>query len=146
MKILQVINISDEIVEAFELLIPQLANVIPPNKGQLEKIISSDNCCLYIARDGNVDKIVGTLTLIVMNTPTGVQAWIEDVVVDENARGKGVGKALILTSLKRAEEMGAKSVCLTSRPSRVDANRLYRSLGFIQPETNYYRFIIEKKE
>ncbi len=80
------------------------------------------------------------MTLVVFRIPTGVRAWIEDVVVDEAARGRGVGEALNRAALELAERRGARSVDLTSRPSREAANRLYRKLGFVERETNVYRF------
>ena len=84
--------------------------------------------------------IVGTLTLVVFRIPTGVRAWIEDVVVDESVRGRGVGKALTLAAVDLATKVGARTVDLTSRPSREEANRLYRRLGFELRDTNVYRY------
>ncbi len=84
--------------------------------------------------------IVGTLTLVVFRIPTGLRAWIEDVVVDESVRGRGVGEALTLAAIDLAAAAGARTVDLTSRPSREAANRLYRRLGFEQRDTNVYRY------
>ena len=75
--------------------------------------------------------------------PTGVRAWIEDVVVDGDARGRGVGEALNRHALDRARMLGAKTVDLTSRPSREAANRLYQRIGFVPRETNVYRFDLD---
>jgi ribosomal protein S18 acetylase RimI-like enzyme len=80
------------------------------------------------------------LTLAVFPIPTGVRAWIEDVVVDQSARGRGVGEALSRRALELAAQAGARTVELTSRPSREAANRLYRRLGFEARETNVYRY------
>jgi len=77
---------------------------------------------------------------VAFRIPTGVGAWIEDVVVDERARRRGVGEALIAAAIRLAEESGARHVNLTSRPEREAANRLYRRLGFEERETNVYRF------
>ena len=90
-----------------------------------------------VAEEGGV--IVGSLTLVVFPIPTGIRAWIEDVVVDADARGQGVGAALITEALNRAERLSATTVDLTSRASREAANRLYRRLGFELRETNVYR-------
>jgi ribosomal protein S18 acetylase RimI-like enzyme len=79
------------------------------------------------------------LTLAVFRIPTGVRAWIEDVVVDENQRGRGVGEALTQAALELASARGARTVDLTSRPSRDIANRLYKRMGFELRETNVYR-------
>ena len=94
---------------------------------------------LLVARHGEPPEIVGTLTLVVFRIPTGLRAWVEDVVVDDSARGQGVGSALTREALRRAEAAGARTVDLTSRPSREAANRLYRRLGFEMRETNVYR-------
>jgi ribosomal protein S18 acetylase RimI-like enzyme len=81
------------------------------------------------------------LTLIVFRISTGVRAWIEDVVVDETARGRGVGEALSQEAVRRALALGARTVELTSRPSREAANRLYQRLGFVRRDSNLYRYI-----
>jgi len=86
---------------------------------------------------------VGSLTLALFRIPTGVRAWIEDVVVDETVRGQGIGEALNGEALRIAKENGAGSVDLTSRPSREAANRLYQRLGFQTRETNVYRYTFE---
>ena len=86
--------------------------------------------------------IVGSLTLVVFHIPTGIRAWIEDVVVDSDARGKGVGEVLNKFALDEAKRQGATTVDLTSRPSREAANRLYQRIGFKARETNVYRFQI----
>ena len=80
---------------------------------------------------------------VVTCIPTGVRAWIEDVVVDTSARGKGAGEALTRAALERAAELGAKTVDLTSRPSREAANRLYQRVGFVLRQSNLYRYTLE---
>ena len=120
-------------------LLPQLSSsAAPPTQAQLEEIVDSPATQLLVARiDGEV---VGALTLVVFRIPSGVRAWIEDVVVDEDTRGQGVGEALNREALRLAAEQGAKTVELTSRPSREAANRLYQRLGFKVRDTNVYRF------
>ena len=88
-------------------------------------------------------KIVGMLTLAVFRIPSGVRAWIEDVVVDTEMRGNGIGAALVRRAIEIAQESKAKTVDLTSRPSREAANRLYQRLGFEQRSTNVYRYTVE---
>ena len=134
-------SVTDELVDAFALLIPQLSSSNPaPGREQLQAIVSSPSCVLFVARvDG---RIVGSLTLATFTIPTGVRAWIEDVVVDGSARGHGVGEALSLAAIDEARARGAVTVELTSRPSREAANRLYRRIGFVQRETNVYRFTL----
>ena len=132
--------VTDELVAAFARLIPQLSRSNPaPAAEELATIVSSPATVLLVARDDD-GAIVGSLTLAVFRIPTGVRAWIEDVVVDESARGTGVGEALNREALRLASEAGAVTVDLTSRPSREAANRLYKRLGFVQRDTNVYRY------
>ena len=132
---------TDEVVEAFARLVPQLSKTsVPPDRAALDRIVSSPAITLLIARtDG---KISGTLTLVMFPIPTGIRAWIEDVVVDEAARGQGIGEALSQEAIKIAEEAGARTVDLTSRPSREAAGRLYEKIGFKLRETRVYRYLV----
>jgi ribosomal protein S18 acetylase RimI-like enzyme len=127
---------TDELVQAMAVLIPQLSKSNPPPSAtDLNAII-----VLFIARVNG--KIAGALTLATFRIPTGVRAWIEDVVVDSEARGHGVGEALNMAAIAEARSRGAITVELTSRPSREAANRLYQRIGFVQRETNIYRYTI----
>jgi ribosomal protein S18 acetylase RimI-like enzyme len=133
-------SVSDELVAAVGRLVRQLSTSAPsPRWSDLDQIVSSPTSSLLIARDAE-GRIVGMLTLATFRIPTGMRAWIEDVVVDQAARGQGVGEALSKRALEAAAEAGAKTVELTSRPSREAANRLYRRLGFQERETNVYRY------
>ena len=139
MKIYEVTEVGDELIEAFSRLIPQLSSSNPPpTRELLTRIVRSEASRLLVAEDDGV--ILGSLTLAVFLIPTGTRAWIEDVVVDDAARGKGVGGALNTHALALAAELGATTVDLTSRPSRDVANRLYQQLGFERRETNVYRY------
>lgn len=141
MDIIEVSEVTDELVKAFDRLIPQLSSSNPPPTREfLADIVSSDASHLLIATEDGM--IYGSLTLVVFPIPTAIRAWIEDVVVDGEARGKGVGAALNTAALDMARELGAATVDLTSRPSREAANRLYQRLGFEARETNIYRFKI----
>ncbi|MGB3054513.1 MAG: GNAT family N-acetyltransferase [Acidimicrobiales bacterium] len=131
---------TDELVEAFVRLTPQLSSSAPPPGAvELAEIVASPATHLLVAR-GDDGTILGSLTLVLFRIPTGMRAWIEDVVVDGDARGQGVGDALNRFALDLAAQHGARSVDLTSRPSREAANRLYRRLGFEPRETNVYRY------
>lgn len=132
-------EVTPELVEAFARLIPQLSSSSPPpDPSELAEIVTSPTTELFVAElDG---RIVGSLTLLLFRIPTGVRGWIEDVVVDAEARGAGVGEALNRAALDHAREAGAKTVGLTSRPSREAANRLYQRIGFTARDTNVYRF------
>jgi ribosomal protein S18 acetylase RimI-like enzyme len=141
-------QVTDELVAAVDRLVRQLSSSSPsPTRSQLEAILASPATTLIIARDpetsphgGGGNPVVGMLTLAVFPIPTGVRAWIEDVVVDQSARGRGVGEALSRRALELSAQAGARTVELTSRPSREAANRLYRRLGFEARETNVYRY------
>lgn len=138
-QVAPVMSASADVMAACHRLIPQLSSSSTPISAlELEEIIGSDSTVLFAARSGQ--EIVGLLTLAIFRIPTGVRAWIEDVVVDDQARGKGVGDALNRAALTEAARRGAKTVDLTSRPSREAANRLYQRLGFKPRETNVYRY------
>ena len=141
-EVAAVSRVDDEIVAAFRRLIPQLSrSAIAPTPELLREIVEAGSSTVLIARDlRDSGRIVGTLTLVVFRIPTGVRAWIEDVVVDEAVRGRGVGEALSAEAIRRALGAGARTVELTSRPSREAANRLYRRLGFTLRDTNVYRY------
>jgi ribosomal protein S18 acetylase RimI-like enzyme len=133
-------EVTDEVLEALHRLVPQLSGSADPlTRDELHTIVSSPGVSLLLARDAE-GRIVGTLTLGVLPAPTGVRAWIEDVVVDEGARGQGVGEALTAEALELARAAGARTVDLTTRPAREAANRLYERVGFLKRETNVYRY------
>ena len=141
MEIYEAKEVNDELVEAFQRLVPQLSSsAAVPSRAEIQEIVASEAVLLFVARDEG--KLVGMLSLIVFRIPTGVRGWIEDVVVDQEARGKGIGEALTRASLDRARELGVKTVDLTSRPSREAANRLYQRVGFQPRQTNIYRYTI----
>jgi ribosomal protein S18 acetylase RimI-like enzyme len=142
MKIEEVSKITDEVVEAMQRLIPQLSGAEPPSRGHLAAIVENPDVVLFVARDPDqTGRIVGTLTLALYRIPTGLRAWIEDVVVDEPCRRRGIGEALVWAAIARASQRGAKTVDLTSRMSRQQAHRLYRRLGFAQRDTQVYRYM-----
>ena len=133
-------EVDDELVDAFVRLTPQLSSSSPPPSAEvLAEIIASPATDLLLARD-DAGRIVGSLTLVLFRIPTGLRAWIEDVVVDGEARGQGVGEALNRYAIDVAAERGARTVDLTSRPSREAANRLYQRIGFEKRESNVYRY------
>lgn len=132
---------TGEVVEAVARLLPLLSRSAPaPGAAEIGEIVGSPATKLFVARDGEGGPIVGTLTLAIFRIPTAVRAWIEDVIVAEEARGQGCGEALTRAAIDAARSAGAKTVELTSRPSREAANRLYRRIGFVERETNVYRY------
>ena len=134
-----VVSVNDEVITACHRLIPQLSSSSRAiTRTELAEIVNGPATTLFAARSEG--EIVGLLTLAVFRIPTGMRAWIEDVVVDERARGRGVGEALNQRAIAEARRLGAKTVDLTSRPSREAANRLYQRIGFVKRDTNVYRF------
>ena len=128
------------LLDALIELLPQLSSSAPPpTAAELEEMVNSPASVLFVARDES-GRIVGSLTLALFRVPTGVRAWIEDVVVDQTERGSGTGSALVVAAIERAGKAGARTVDLTSRPDREAANRLYQRLGFVRRETNVYRY------
>ena len=138
-EVAPVASASQEVLDACHRLIPQLSSSSTPvTLPELKEIVESESTVLFAAtKDG---AIVGLLTLATFRIPTGMRAWIEDVVVDESARGHGVGEALNHAAINEARRRGAKTVDLTSRPSREAANRLYQRIGFVARDTNVYRY------
>jgi ribosomal protein S18 acetylase RimI-like enzyme len=138
-------SVNAALVDAFARLLPQLSRSSPPpSESELTEMIAASGTHVLLA-EADDGTLLGTLTLITFRIPSGVRAWIEDVVVDEAGRGQGVGEALNRRALELAAEAGAKTVDLTSRPSREAANRLYQRLGFTPRETNVYRLDLEPK-
>lgn len=133
---------TEEFAAAFQRLVSQLSkSAEPPTAADLAEIVRSPATLLLVAYAEDVapSEIIGSLTLVLFRIPTGLRARIEDVVVDESARGAGAGRALNLAAMKRAMAEGARSIDLTSSPAREAANELYLSLGFKQRDTNVYR-------
>ena len=132
-------EVNDVVVAAFAALIPQLSTSSPaPTAKELKEIVAHEASTILLATEG--ETIVGSMTLVVFPIPTGTRAWIEDVVVREDAQGRGVGEALNRRAMQIAVDRGAQPLNLTSRPPRAAANRLYQRLGFVARETNIYRY------
>jgi ribosomal protein S18 acetylase RimI-like enzyme len=132
-------QVTDELVDACRRLLPQLSSSAAPlSADDLAQIASHQAITLFVARSQGT--IVGMLTLVTFPLPSGVRARIEDVVVDRDARGHGVGTALTMAALGLAQQQGARSIDLTSRASRVAANQLYQQLGFRLRDSNVYRY------
>lgn len=145
MEITELTHVTDEVVQAFEHLVPQLSSSAKiPTREEIEDMVQSKSSIVLVVRDpDHGGRIIGSLTLAVFRIPTGVRAWIEDVVVDNTYRGRGIGEALTRAALERARQEGARTVDLTSRPTREAANRLYQRVGFKLRQTNLYRYDLE---
>lgn len=139
-EVSEVTRVDEELVAAWERLTPQLSSSAPsPDAQALGEVVASPSTVLLVAREDG-GPILGSLTLVLFRIPTGRRGIIEDVVTDRAARRQGVGSALARAALARAEAAGCRTVDLTSRPSREEANRLYQELGFERRETNVYRY------
>lgn len=135
---------TPEVCDAVRRLLPLLSSSAPPpTDEQVDEIARSPATTLFLARDGVDGPIVGTLTLAIFRIPSAVRAWIEDVIVSEDARGQGCGEALTRAALEAAAAAGARTVDLTSRPHREAANRLYQRVGFKARSTNVYRYELQ---
>jgi ribosomal protein S18 acetylase RimI-like enzyme len=131
-------SVDDDLVATVARILPQLSLSPPPSAEHLRAIVDGPDTALFLARlDG---RTVGVLTLACYKIPTGMRAWIEDVIVDDAASRQGIGEALSRAAIDEARSRGAKDVRLTSRPKREAANRLYRRIGFDVYETNVYKF------
>ena len=139
MQIEVVTQADEELYQAFQRLIPQLTNNNPPpSLSDLAAIVQNASSTMLVARNEE-RKIVGTLTLAAYRVPSGVRSMIEDVVVDNSARGQGIGEALIKRAIEVAREKGVQYISLTSSSTREAANRLYMKVGFKKRETNAYQ-------
>ena len=144
MQLERVTRVDAELVLAFARLVPQLSSATPPTEEALAAILAQPGMWLLVAREAALaHEIVGITCLLVYRIPTGLQARIDDVVVDGAARGRGVGEALTREAMRIAREAGAKALHLTSHPSRDAANRLYLRLGFVRRDTNVYSYKLQ---
>jgi len=143
-EIKEVTKSSEELYSVMVNLLSQLtSSELSFSQKDLERIVGSESSILFTAMDMNHDnKIVGMLTLAIIDIPTGKLARIEDVVVDKTARGQGIGEKITIAAIEKAKELGIKKIDLTSNPKREAANRLYQRLGFKQRTTNIYRYEI----
>lgn len=142
MKIIEIKQYTTEIHDLLNQLLPLLSSsAYKLQEGDINTIIESNATHLLVAE--KMGQYYGTLTLIIFKIPTGIRAFIEDVIVSEDARGQGVGRLLSEYAIDLAKQLGAKTVDLTSRPSREAANALYKKIGFEERETNVYRYTIK---
>lgn len=140
MHIQIVSEVTEELHEALQRLVSQLgSHKIPPTWEELKQLIDSESSTLLVARESDGSgPIVGILCITVYRVPTGLRSIIEDVVVDERARRRGIGEALVRHAIELARAAGADGVSLTSNPQREAANQLYRTMGFQLRQTNAY--------
>ncbi|MEZ5039787.1 MAG: GNAT family N-acetyltransferase [Saprospiraceae bacterium] len=133
-------ELSHEDYLAYCQLIPQLSpRTVIPSKAALAEAIAQPHIHVIIAK---TDQLVGALTLVINRLTTGINVRVEDVIVTESMRGKGLSRLLMEEAIAIAQKAGAKSINLTSNPSRIAANFLYQNLGFERYETNVYRLVL----
>jgi ribosomal protein S18 acetylase RimI-like enzyme len=140
-KIIQAVEVTEELFQSCKRLIPQLTSINPPpTRAELTLMLTGGTSVLFMAQDqeSGGTRIIGLATVVIYRVPTGIRAIIEDVVVEKNARGRGIGEALTRACLERAEQYGCSQVMLTSNPGREAANRLYQRMDFEPRKTNAY--------
>jgi ribosomal protein S18 acetylase RimI-like enzyme len=136
---IEIVEVLDDAVRAaVERLLPQLSRSATFDEQTLAWVVAHEATTLFVARLG--DDVVGALTLVTYPLPTGLRAHVDDVVVDDAVRGRGVGEALVRAALDRAVQVGARTVDLTSRPSRESAIRLYERVGFVRRDSTLFRW------
>ncbi len=140
MEINQLITVNNEVFSAIEKLLSQLSGNIKLTQEDLSEVINSKDTYMFVAEEDGT--IIGTLTLVTYLIPSGRKAWIEDVVVNNNIRGKGIGRKLVQYAIDHASSMGITKIDLTSSFERVAANELYKKMGFKRRDTNVYRLEI----
>jgi ribosomal protein S18 acetylase RimI-like enzyme len=145
MYIEKISEVTEEVFEALQRFVPQLgAHKVAPTWDELHRLVSSESSTLLVARDPDQNSsLAGILSLTIYRVPTGVRSIIEDVVVDEAKRRRGIGEALVRHAIDLAREAGAAGVALTSNPQREAANRLYQAIGFQLRQTNPYYYRIK---
>jgi len=145
-KITQAIEATEELYQACQRLVPQLtSNNPPPTRQELALLLSKGSSILLQAQHPDyAEEIIGLASLVLYRLPTGMRAYIEDVVVDERARGKRIGEALMRACLERADQSNCPQVMLTSNPGRTAANRMYQRMGFELRKTNVYRYSFKR--
>lgn len=144
MRIKEINRFNKRVFENVLKLLLQLSpGTVLPSEEYFKSILTSENSHFFIAELDN-KQIAGMLTIGVYSTPSGIKVWIEDVVVDESQRGKGFGRELMLFAIDYSKATGAGSISLTSRPSRIAANELYKKMGFMQYATNVFKYQLKK--
>ncbi len=140
MRIEEVTDATAEVHEALARLLPQLNPTLPlPTRERIERLMADPDVTLVVARDG--DRIVGTATVIVYTTPYWIKARLDEVVVDRDARGKGVGEAIVRHCLEVGRRKGAQVAELQSGRGKVRAaaHRLYKRIGFEVRDSDIFR-------
>ncbi len=134
-EIRQITSVTDQQFEQLQALMGVLSQTAKLTREVLTETMRQSK---FYAAFNDEQEIVGCATLCLFVSPTGRKASVEDVVVSPAVQGQGVGRLLMQTLLDEARRHSPITVQLTSRPSRIAANRLYPSMGFQPKETNFY--------
>jgi ribosomal protein S18 acetylase RimI-like enzyme len=138
MEIMRLREATEEAVRDIGVLISQLReHEVETTLSEMKAIVNDENSICIVARDG--ERIVGMASLYILQKFGKRIAHVEDVVVDDEYRGRGLGKSLMEAVIASARENDVSTLNLTSRPAREAANALYQKLGFEKNETNAYR-------
>jgi ribosomal protein S18 acetylase RimI-like enzyme len=139
-------ELNEELYKSIIRLLPQLTTRrSQPSYAEMSDLITSSSTIIFVARyPADNSPIVGMLSLVIFQVPTGIRAHIEDVVVDHKFRNRGIGHNLMQTALTTAQAAMADGVTLTSNSHRQFAIKLYENLGFKKWDTNLYYFKFNK--
>lgn len=141
MQVKRITQATPELLAGLAGLIHELNPAKPaPTADWLAPLLANSDAYLLVAEDETTHAILGTCTLAVVTSPEKRKGFLEALVVDETARSRGVGGALVQEALRLARQAGADDLHLTSSPKRQAANRLYQRLGFARRDTNVYAY------
>ena len=142
-EIITVHTVDDKLLVDVQRLHSQVSSSPAPSATELATIVAGPGTVLLVARERSGSQAIRVmLSIVSFRIPSGLRVWIEDVVVDEASRRQGIGEALNRAAIEHARSLGGRTVDLTSRPSRVAANKLYAKLGFERRNTNVYRLTL----
>lgn len=104
----------------------------------LKARVQNRDSVIFLAIDEDIDEDIGlgfTLLYPSFNSIRATPIWIlNDIFVDDTARKRGVGKALIARSRELAQDTGANQMTLATGNDNIPSHSLYESLGFKRDE------------
>jgi GNAT superfamily N-acetyltransferase len=130
-------------IRSINRLLKQLSeSFVEMNEKAMRSYLHRTSAFVYVARPEVRGDVIGILTLNIFDTLTGRQSAIDDVVVDKNYRGLGIGKRLMTTAIKHAREADCKKIVLSSAEHRTAARGLYEKLGF-ERKDKYFELLLK---
>ena len=144
MDISTIHHIDEDMQKEVDLLLHELSSGLGTiDRDRVNSLMDEARLTLFGAEDDN-GRLAGMLTLTFCPTLTGDKYWIEDVIVHDEHRGHGIGKALVKAAVSHVKQSGQPyRIYLTSNPSRTAARNLYRSEGFEEYDTGVFRLLSE---